>query len=131
MNRSVADRPAGDQLVDGVGLRVVPVHERLGDVDVGRRRGGGDAVDLVQGQRQRLLAEHVLAGLGGPHRPLGVQVVRQRNVDRVDVRVGEQRLVAGDAARNPPLRRGRRRLVGVAAGDGLEACARPPPAAPG
>ena len=40
---------------------------------------------------ERLLAEHVLAGRGRPQRPLGVQVVGQRDVHRLDVGVGKQR----------------------------------------
>ena len=42
--------------------------------------------------RERLLAQHVLAGLGRADRPRHVQVVRQRIVDRLDFRIGQQRL---------------------------------------
>ena len=42
-----------------------------------RRLGGVD--------RRGLLAQHVLSGVGGPLRPLRVQMVRQRDVDRIDV----------------------------------------------
>ena len=45
---------------------------------------------LGRAHRQRLLAQHVLAGGGGPLRPLGVEVVGQRDVHRLDVGVGEQ-----------------------------------------
>ena len=45
-------------------------------------------------QCQRLFAQDVLAGLGGGDRPCRVEVVRQRDVHGVDVRVGEERLVA-------------------------------------
>ena len=44
-------------------------------------------------ERQRLLAQDVLAGVGGADRPLGVEVVGQRDVDGVDRRVVEQVLV--------------------------------------
>jgi hypothetical protein len=40
-------------------------------------------------QAQRFLAQHVLAGLERTHRPLEVQLIRQRNVDRIDFRIGE------------------------------------------
>ena len=52
-------------------------------------------VGFGRGQGHRLLAQHVLAGPGGRDGPLGVQVVRQRDVDGVDVGIGEQRLVGG------------------------------------
>ena len=57
--------------------------------------------------RQRLLAQDVLARLGRRDRPLGVEVVRQRDVDGVDVGVGEQRLVRAVGARDaqPPATR--------------------------
>jgi hypothetical protein len=34
--------------------------------------------------RERLLAEHVMSGVGCPLRPLGVEPVRERDVHRVD-----------------------------------------------
>ena len=40
--------------------------------------------------RERLLAQHVLAGGQGPQGPLGVEPVGQRIVDGVDVLVGQQ-----------------------------------------
>ncbi len=50
-------------------------------------------------RRVRLLAQHVLARLERAHRPLVVQAVRQRDVDGVDLRVGEQRVVRAVRAR--------------------------------
>ena len=44
-----------------------------------------------------LLAQDVLAGVGGPLRPRRVEVVRERDVDRVDRVVGEQLLVGAGA----------------------------------
>ena len=54
----------------------------------------------------RLFAQHVLAGLGRLDRQRHVQVVRQRIVDRVDLRVGEHLLVRAVGLRNPELARG-------------------------
>ena len=67
----------------------------LGRLDHALRVGGG--------QRERLLAQDVLAGAGGGDRPLGVEVVRQRDVDGVDVRVGEERLVRAVGPRDAEL----------------------------
>ena len=74
----------------------------------GSRAGVDHPLRLGGGQRQRLLAQDVLAGPGRGDRPLGVEVVGQRDVDGVDVRVGEERLVravgaSGCRARRRPL----------------------------
>ena len=87
----------------------------------------------------RLFAQHVLAGFGRLDRPFGVARVRRRDIDRIDLRVGEQRLVAVDDARagkrlgEPGLagiaRADRHELAGArmrdAAGKGLGDAARP------
>ena len=58
---------------------------------------------------QRLLAEDVLAGVGRGHHPGLVQLVGQRDVDRVDLGVGQDLVVAavalGDAELLRPLPR--------------------------
>ena len=59
-------------------------------------------VDLGHGEGERLLAQDVLAGPGGPDRPLGVEVVRQRDVDGVDLGVGEECLVGAVRTRSMP-----------------------------
>jgi len=61
------------------------VHERHGGDDGSRGRQGGEAPRGVHARRQRLLADHMLAGR---HRALGqrrVQVVRRADVDDIDV----------------------------------------------
>ena len=74
----------GDQLAQPRGLRRVAPHERLHQHAV-RALGGVEGALGVRGMaRQRLLAQHVLAGLQRPDRPLDVHRVRQRDVDRVD-----------------------------------------------
>src|SRR6476469_132703 len=47
--------------------------------------------------RGRLLAEHVLGGVGGAHRPFRMQVIRERDVDGLDVGRGEQLFVRARA----------------------------------
>ena len=46
---------------------------------------------------ERLLAEDVLARLRRPYPPVDVERVRRRDIDGVDGRVGEERLVGHDA----------------------------------
>jgi hypothetical protein len=76
-----------------MGLEVVPVHEPLhedeplllGDVE--------RPLDRLDAAVERLLAEDVLAVQERADAPVRMERVRQRDVDRVDVPVGEQRLV--------------------------------------
>jgi len=74
-------------------LRMEAVHERLHPHDAALDAVLDRVARLVGGPRRRLLAEDVLARVRRALRPLGVQVVRQRDVDRVDVVGGEQLLV--------------------------------------
>ena len=57
-------------------------------------------VDAVDRGAERFLAAHVFARFHGPGGPGHVQVVGQRHVDGVDVRIGEQVLVAAIGAGN-------------------------------
>ena len=66
---------------------------------------------------ERLLAEHVLARLERADRPLDVERVRQPDVDGLDLRIREQRLVAAVGAVDPALARVRVGTVLVAARD--------------
>ena len=83
-----------DELPRQGGLRVVPVHEGLGQHEPCRVGGIEGLFDLRRAARVGLLAEHVLAGRERLHRPRVMQAVRQRDVDAVDLRVLEQCLVA-------------------------------------
>jgi hypothetical protein len=60
--------------------------------------GVGHRLGLLDGVGQRLLAQHVLAGLQRRDGDLGVRVARGANVDEVDV-------VAGDKRSSPSRRR--------------------------
>jgi hypothetical protein len=71
-------------------------------------------VHLLREARVRLLDEHVLPGREGAHRPLVVERVRQRDVDRVDSVVGEQLLVRAVRALDPVLARVRLRPCSIA-----------------
>ena len=79
---------------------LMPDHEGLGDLQA--------RVDTVQrseigaGQPRRLLDQDVLARVRGLARPFDVQMVGQRHVDDLDLRIGEQCIIGavglGDAA---------------------------------
>ena len=70
------------------------VHEGFHHFELAMSRGhAGQLLGLGDRERNRLLAKHVLPGLERTDRPLHVEMVRQRIVDRVDVRVGEQILI--------------------------------------
>ena len=54
--------------------------------------GGHHLAGVGKGQRQRLFAQHVLAGRGGSQRLRLVQLVGGADVDGVDLGVGQQRV---------------------------------------
>ena len=62
----------------------------------------------------RLLDEHVLAGLDGEQGVRQVQVVRGRDVDDVDLGVGDERRVGGVRPGGPEGVRGSSRSLGAA-----------------
>ena len=70
--------------------------------------------------RQRLLAEHVLAGLERANRPFDVQPVRERDVHGLELGVVEEGFVARVCARNALLGRVRVRPALRPARDGKE-----------
>ena len=87
-------------------LRVMRIDKGLDDRE--RRvpfRRGHQLLRLGRGKGDRLLAEHVLARLERADRPGNVQMVGQRIVNRLDLRVGQQRFVGAVGAGNPQLRR--------------------------
>ena len=88
------------------------------------RAGGRHCVHLSKGDGQRFLAEHVLARLHGFDAPFGVQAVGQRDVDDVDVRVGQHRLIAAEGVRDVPFGRVSLGVRQIAAGDGGQPVAR-------
>ncbi len=73
---------------------VVPVVERLHHHQIGRRRLRGHVLGLRGVRGERLLAQNVLARGQRTLGPLGVEPIGQRVVDRVDLRIGDQILVA-------------------------------------
>jgi hypothetical protein len=64
--------------------------------------GGDHRVELGGLQRQRLFAQHMLARGKGLQRPIDMEVIGQRDIDRVDGGVGEQALIA---VMDPQVRR--------------------------
>ena len=72
----VTDRSIRQPLEHELPLRVEAVHERLHPDDSTRDAVLDHLLGLACRPRGRLLTEDVLAGVGGPHRPLGVQMIR-------------------------------------------------------
>ena len=71
-------------------------------------RHGDHLVGLGDGHRQRLLADHVLAGPEGRHRLRVVQERRRGDVDEIDVVARQHRADVLDVGDAEPLRRGMR-----------------------
>jgi hypothetical protein len=93
----------------------IGLHELDGGCLTGLRHGLG----LIGRERQCLLAQDMLACLGAFDRPLGVQLVRKRDVDGFDLVIVQQRVVTVIRVRRAEgvVVVGRSRL----AGDGHEA----------
>lgn len=106
----VADGALGDQVLGPLPAWGTAVHEGLEHLPVRALGGVADDLDLPGCGHQRLLAEYVFAGVEDTHGPLSVQPVRERDVDRVDAPVGEQRVVG-------PVVAGRSPSPGLGGGD--------------
>ena len=102
-------RPSSTSCFVAQPLGVEAIHEGLLQDHAGGLAVGDQPLCVGGIERQRLLAQHVLARVGRLHGPLGVEVVRQWVVDRVDVVGGEQVLVRAECVRDAEL-------VGNAAG---------------
>ena len=87
-------------------LQTPAVHEHdavhVLDAVAGARRD--DLLHLRRRAPGRLLRQHVLAGLGRADGPLGSDSRRERNINGVDVRPGQQCLVAADRDGNLRMR---------------------------
>ena len=88
-------------------LRVQPVHEGFAEKSAGLARCVDHRVGFECGKRKRLLAKHVLPSFRRLDRPFGMAWMRRRNVDRVHVRIAQQRVIAVEDA-------GARKAVGEA-----------------
>ena len=126
------DAPARDEVQRRDPGRVVAVHERLHQVDArlvahaSTIRSASAAVTRAASRTGRACRR------GGGDRPVAVQVVRQRDVDGVDVRVGEQGLVrAVGASGCRAASATARALLAVARGDRDHLAARAPCASRG
>ena len=115
---SVPSSPLLDDVVHALRERVVPVVERLHDHEPGAVGDRRHLFGLRGVGGERLLAQHVLAGLERGDRPLRVQPVRQWVVDRVDVGIGEQVRVGAVHARDAVLGRERVGTGPIAGRDG-------------
>lgn len=82
---------------------MVAVHERFRQQHVRLPASRGHPLRLAGRQRNRLLAQHMLARLRRPDRPFHMKMIRKRNIDGVDARIGEQLLVAAVRLRNVEL----------------------------
>ena len=118
----LAQHPGLDQPAHGVEQRVVPLHQ-VGDQQPVPLPGGGDQlVGLADRQGQRLLDDHVLAGLQGGHRLRVVEERRGGDVDHVHVVPAEELADVVDVLDPEPGGRGQRRgPVGAGHADELDA----------
>ena len=99
----LADRAGAHDLARAAPLRMMTNHERFGDELARPRPRRDERLGLGGAQRNRLLAQHMLARLQRADGPLDVQLVGQRIVDRLDRRVCEQLLIGAVGFATPSL----------------------------
>lgn len=91
--------------------------------DVFARTGAGcnQRLRLVRIQRDRLFAQHVLSGFQRAQRPVDMQFVGKRIVDRLDRGVRQQFIIGAIGPRDAKRGSGTSRLIDVARGDCVDA----------
>src|SRR5260221_6067801 len=89
----VADFPGAHDLARAQPLGMSPNHEGFSDLHAGPVTGVDERAAFGDRQRERLFAEHMLAGFSRANRPGHMHVIRQRIVNGFDLRVGEQLLI--------------------------------------
>ncbi len=99
----LADLAGPDGIDHRVRQRMRPIHKRLDENELGLLRGIEHLGRLRARQRERLFAKHMLAGAEGFDRPFMMERIREGEVNRLNVGVGEELVVAvvgrGDVAR--------------------------------
>ena len=108
-----ADDARFDQFHQFQRLRVQPVHEGFAEKRAGLARRMDHRVGLEGGQPHRLFAKHMLACFRRLDCPFGMTRMRRRNIDRVDLRIRQQSIVACEDARTGEVL-GKPGLAGVA-----------------
>ena len=89
----VADASGARNVERAKPLRVRADHECFLNQHTGAVAHGQQMLRVRGDESDRLLAEHVLAGFGGAGRPLDMKMIWQRNVNRIDVGIGDERFV--------------------------------------
>ena len=101
-------------------LRMQAIHEGFAEEGASLARSVDHRVGLEGGEAHRLFAKNVLAGFRCLDRPFGMARMRRGDVDRIDLRISNQRLVAANHARARKIRRvGSLRRIARAYGDKL------------
>ena len=111
----LADGAGGQQVLNPARLRVEAIHETFQQFHAMASAGRHGGFGFLGRNGDGLLAQHVLSGLGRLHDPLGMQGIRQRDVDGIDGRVGEDGLIASVNAFDTLRRSGGFGLIGIAA----------------
>ncbi len=100
---SAPEHSAGDDLQDPIRKRVIAIVERFEENQAALSCRCHHLLGFGRVGGEGLLAEHVLALLERLESPLGVKTRGQRIVDRVDIRIADQRCIAGIDLRDAVL----------------------------
>lgn len=107
----LSDGAGRDDLAHAHHVREPPCPHRLEHDEILRGGQVDDGLSLDGIDRERFLHQYVLAAVQRGHRVCGMERMRRRDIDRVDVRGGGQSLVARVGASDPV--RCRERIRGV------------------
>jgi len=98
----LSDLAAADDLASAQPLRVGPHHERFANLHASFVSHLNKIQRLFGGYRDRFFAKNMLAGFGCADGPGYMQVIRQRIVNRVDIRIRQQLLIGAVRPFDPP-----------------------------
>ena len=101
-------------------LGMVTYHERFGNDDACRVTCLNQLLCLGSIQGDRFFAKHMFASLRGLDRNWNVKVIRQRVIDRLNVGIGEQLVVASVSFLDSKSARNILRSVEITRGDGVD-----------
>ena len=101
-------------------LRMIGHHEGLGNDNLVARTGGNQVINFRSFQRNRFLAQHMLAGIRAFDGPFHMLRGRQRNVDAVNVRVCQHGFIGTIGLFRTKLRGQSLRFGQIARGDSVK-----------
>ena len=116
-----ADAALGDEFAQTEPLGVGLHHESFTDLHAGAGLHFQERFSFGDGQADRLFTEHVLSSFGRFDRPRHMELIRQRVVNRIDLRICEKFVIGPVSSRNAERGCGRLGACEITRGDRIDA----------